>query len=144
MTWLEPIQYTDAEQGFAKRIQKETGIAEKGLNGEIKPLEENPGDPEGGSTDVADVSWNVPILHVSVTTAPVKTPWHSWPVAACGGMSIGHKGMAFAAKTLAATMVDLFEQPAKREEIRKEFEEKTKGVTYKGYIPDGPPPLPKD
>jgi len=142
MTWLGPIQYTDAEQEFAKRIQKETGIPEKGLNGEIKPVEENPGDPEGGSTDVADVSWNVPILHVSVTTAPVKTPWHSWPVAACGGMSIGHKGMTFAAKTLAATMVDLFEQPAKRAEIRAEFEEKTKGVTYKGYIPDGPPPLP--
>jgi aminobenzoyl-glutamate utilization protein B len=142
MTWLGPIQYTDAEQEFAKRIQKETGIAEKGLNGAITPLEESPGDPKGGSTDVADVSWNVPVLHVSVTTAPVGSPWHAWPVAACGGMSIGHKGMTFAAKTLAATMVDLFEQPAKRAEIRKEFEEKTKDVTYKGYIPDGPPPLP--
>jgi aminobenzoyl-glutamate utilization protein B len=52
--------------------------------------------------------------------------------------------MTFAAKTLAATMVDLFEQPAKRDEIRKEFAENTKGVVYKGYIPDGPPPLPKE
>jgi aminobenzoyl-glutamate utilization protein B len=144
MEWLGPIQYTAAEQEFAKTIQRETGIEQKGLDGEIKALDEHPGDPEGGSTDVADVSWNVPILHVSVTTAAAGSPWHAWPVAACGGMSIGHKGMTFAAKTLAATMVDLFEQPEKRAEIRREFEESTKGVVYKGYIPEGPPPLPKD
>jgi aminobenzoyl-glutamate utilization protein B len=144
MTWVGSIQYTAEEQEFAKTIQKETGIEPKGLNGAVTPLNENPGDPEGGSTDVADVSWNVPVLHVSVATAPVGSPWHAWPVAACGGMSIGHKGMTFAAKVLAATMVDLFEQPEKRTEIRREFEASTKGVIYKGYIPDGPPPLPKD
>ncbi len=38
----------------------------KGLDGAIQPLDENPGEPEGGSTDVADVSWNVPTLHLSV------------------------------------------------------------------------------
>jgi len=144
LAWLGPIQYTAEEQEFAKTIQRETGIEPKGLDGEIKPLDENPGAPEGGSTDVADVSWNVPILHVSVTTAPAGSPWHAWPVAACGGMSIGHKGMTFAAKVLAATMVDLFEQPEKRAEIRREFEESTKGVVYQGYIPEGPPPLPQD
>ncbi|HEV8579482.1 MAG TPA: amidohydrolase [Thermoanaerobaculia bacterium] len=142
MEWLGPIQYTEAEQEFAKTIQRETGIEPKGLDGSIKPLDEKPGDPEGGSTDVADVSWNVPILHVSVTTAPAGAPWHAWPVAACGGMSIGHKGMTFAAKVLAATMIDLFEQPDRRAEIRREFDERTNGVVYKGYIPEGPPPVP--
>src|SRR5262245_8128796 len=114
MEWVGPIQYTAEEQEFAKTIQKETGIEQKGLNGAVTPINENPGDPDGGSTDVADVSWNVPVLHVSVATAPVGSPWHAWPVAACGGMSIGHKGLTFAAKVLAATMVDLFEQPEKR------------------------------
>ncbi len=142
LTWLGPIQYTEEEQAFARKIQKETGVEEKGLSGDVQPLDENPEPPEGGSTDVADVSWNVPTLHVSVTTAPKSAPWHAWPVVACGGMSIGHKGMTYAAKTLAATMVDLFEQPARRDEIRREFEKNTKGVVYKGYIPDGPPPLP--
>jgi aminobenzoyl-glutamate utilization protein B len=144
MDWLGPIQYTAEEQEFARTIQRETGIEPKGLDGSIKPLDEHPGDPEGGSTDVADVSWNVPILHVSVTTAAAGSPWHAWPVAACGGMSIGHKGMTFAAKTLAATMVDLFEQPDRRAEIRREFAESTQGVVYKGYIPEGPPPLPQE
>jgi aminobenzoyl-glutamate utilization protein B len=41
-------------------------------------------------------------------------------------------------------MVDLFEKPETRAEIRREFEKNTQGTTYKPYIPDGPPPLPKD
>jgi aminobenzoyl-glutamate utilization protein B len=144
MEWVGPIQYTAEEQEFAKTIQRETHIEPKGMSGAVKPLNEHPGGPEGGSTDVADVSWNVPVLHVSVVTAPLNSPWHAWPVAASGGMSIGHKGLTYASKVLAATMVDLFEQPEKRAEIRREFEASTQGTVYKGYIPDGPPPLPKD
>jgi aminobenzoyl-glutamate utilization protein B len=142
LTWLGPIQYTEEEQAFARAIQKATGVEEKGLNGAIQPLEEPKPDPPGGSTDVADVSWIVPTLHVSVTTAPEGSPWHAWPVVACGGMSIGHKGMLQAAKVLAATMVDLFEDAKTREAIQTEFKEKMKGQIYKAYIPDGPPPVP--
>jgi aminobenzoyl-glutamate utilization protein B len=93
---------------------------------------------------VADVSWIVPTLHFSVTTAPEAAPWHAWPVVACGGMSIGHKGMEHAAKALAATMIDLFEDASVRESVQAEFREKTRGHVYKPYIPDGPPPVPKD
>ena len=50
--------------------------------------------------------------------------------------------MIYAAKALAATAVDLYENPEQRAAIRREFEEKTKGTTYKGYIPAGPPPVP--
>jgi aminobenzoyl-glutamate utilization protein B len=142
LTWLGPLQFTEEEHEFARAIQKATSVEPKGLSGEVRPLDENPGEPEGGSTDVADVSWNVPTLHVSVTTAPAGAPWHAWPVVASGGMSIGHKGMTYAAKVLAATMIDLFEKPETRQAIRAEFDEKTKGQVYKGYIPDGPPPVP--
>jgi len=142
MEWLGPIEYSQEEQEFARAIQRATGKDEKGVDGALQPLDENPGEPEGGSTDVADVSWIVPTLHVSITTAPVDTPWHSWPVVAAGGMSIGHKGMTYAAKVLAATMVDLFENADLRAAIQAEFAEKTAGHAYKGYIPDGPPPVP--
>ncbi len=144
LTWLGPIQYTKEEQEFAKAIQRATGVKEKGLSGAIQPLKEPRADPDGGSTDVGDVSWIVPTLHMSVTTAPEDAPWHAWPVVACGGMSIGHKGLAQAAKALAATMVDLFEDRKTREAIQSEFKEKTKGEVYKPYIPDGPPPVPKE
>ncbi len=59
-------------------------------------------------------------------------------------MSIGHKGMVYASKVLAATMVDLFEDDKTREAIQAEFKEKTKGEVYKSYVPDGPPPIPKN
>ena len=140
LTWLGPIEYTKEEQDFARAIQRATGVAEKGLNGVPKPLEGQ--EAQGGSTDVGDISWIVPTLHVSVTTAPEDTPWHAWPVVACGGMSIGHKGMVYAAKALAATMVDLFEDPQTREAIQSEFKEQTNGLVYKAYIPGGPPMLP--
>jgi len=144
MEWLGPLQYTNEEQEFAKAIQRATGVEPKGLNGAVQPLNPPKPDPEGGSTDVGDVSWIVPTLHLSVTTAPENAPWHAWPVVACGGMSIGHKGLVYAAKALAATMVDLFEDEKAREAIRAEFKEKTKGEVYKPYVPDGPPPIPRD
>ena len=96
---LGPIKYTDQEQQFAKAIQKSTGTEQKGLDGEVKPLETPKPDPPGGSTDVGDVSWVVPTLHLSVTTAP-ESIWHAWPVVAAGGMSIGHKGLDYAARRL--------------------------------------------
>lgn len=143
-TWLGPLEFTEAEQAFAKEIQRETGVEPLGLKGEIKPLDLNPGPPDGGSTDVADVSWNVPTIHLSVTTAAFEAPWHAWPVVAAGGTSIGHKGMNYAAKALASTMVDLYENPEARAAMKKEFEEKTKDFVYNPYIPEGPPPVPKE
>lgn len=143
LEWLGAITYTAEEQEFARAIQRATNVEPTGLKGDIKPLQPQPADPQGGSTDVADVSWIVPTLHFSVTTAPYRAPWHAWPVVACGGMSIGHKGMMMAAKTLAATAVDLFEDADQRAAIQAEFKEKTRGHVYKGYIPAGAPPLPK-
>jgi aminobenzoyl-glutamate utilization protein B len=142
MQALGPITYTEEEQLFARAIQKETGVPEKGLAGALKKFDANPGPAEGGSTDVADVSWNMPLIHVSVTTAPLAAPWHAWPVVASGGMSIGHKGMIWASKALAMTIVDLYQDPGLLAAMREEFVRKTAGVTYKPYIPDGPPPVP--
>lgn len=143
LRWLGPPVWSEAEQEFARMIQRETGVEPKGLSTIIEPLVENPGDPEGGSTDVADVSWQVPTLHLSVATAPIDAPWHAWPVVATGGMSIGHQGLTYAAKVLAATMVELYDDEVLRKEIRREFDEKRQGIIYKGYTPDGPPPIPE-
>jgi aminobenzoyl-glutamate utilization protein B len=144
MSWLDPLVFDDQEQAFAQAIQRANGVSETGLNVLLEPLDENPGLPEGGSTDVADVSWMVPTINIQVTTAPSAAPWHGWSVVATGGMSIGHKGMIWAANALAATMVDLYKEPAVRAAIREEFDRSTEGVTYKTYIPDGPPPLPEN
>lgn len=142
MNWLGPVVFSDEEQNYAKTIQKETQVETKGLAGNLKPFNANPGPPQGGSTDVADVSWNIPTIHVSVTTAPLAAPWHGWPVVSCGGMSIGHKGMVYASKALAATMIDLYRDPKLLQGMKSEFAKQTEGITYKPYIPAGPPPIP--
>jgi aminobenzoyl-glutamate utilization protein B len=142
LRWLGPVAFSEEEQAFARAIQRATGVPELGLDVTIQPLEGQA--LEGGSTDVADVSWVVPTLHVSVVTAPKDAPWHAWPVVATAGMSIGHKGMLLAAKTLAATMVDLYEQPALLAAVRAEFEASRGDVVYEAYVPDGPPRLPQD
>jgi aminobenzoyl-glutamate utilization protein B len=142
LTALPPLSFTDDEQAFARAIQRSAGVREVGLRTDIVPLPVTPGDPEGGSTDVGDVSWVAPVIHLEVTTAPDLAPWHAWPVVATAGMSIGQKGMIYAARALALTMVDLFESPPTRRAIRDEFDRATQGITYRPYIPDGPPPLP--
>jgi aminobenzoyl-glutamate utilization protein B len=143
LAWLGPVPFTPEEQEFAKEIQRATGVEPKGLDDKVQPWAAPKPYPDGGSTDVGDVSWVVPMLGLTVTTAPLDAPWHAWPVVACGGMSIGHKGLVYAAKALAATMVDLYEDPKIIQAIQAEFKEKTKGIVYKPFIPDGPPPLPK-
>ena len=141
LEYLGPIQYTEEEIAFGKKIQEATGKPQIGMDSQIRPLETTLEHPGGGSTDVGDVSWVVPTVRLRVTTAPKDTPWHSWAVVACGGMSIGHKGMEQAAKALSMTMVDLFENKKLVETVKKEFKERKGSAVYKGMVPDGPPPI---
>ena len=64
-----------------------------------------------GSTDVGDVSWNVPTIGMTAATWVPGTP-HSWQAVACDGTEIGTKGMMVAAKTMALTAIDLFTDPS--------------------------------
>lgn len=139
---IGPIKYTDEEVAFAKQIQKETNIEQKGMICEIKELEDHTKDPEGGSTDVAEVSWITPTLHLSTSCAPYGIPWHSWAVVSSSKHSIGYKGMFLAAKVMATTALDLFLDKEILIKMKKEFKDKRKGYTYKSGIPPGQkPPL---
>lgn len=138
---LGPLTYSEEETAFGKKIQEATGKAQVGMESSIKPFQDTKENPGGGSTDVGDVSWNVPNINLGVTVAPKDTPWHSWAVVACGGMSIGHKGMIHAAKALSMTAVDLFENPGSVEKIKAEFKQRKGDEVYKPIIPDGPPPI---
>ncbi len=138
---LGPIDYTDEEIAFGKKIQEVTGKKQVGMDSKIKPLEATKDHPGGGSTDVGDVSWNVANINLGVTTAPKDTPWHSWAVVACGGMSIGHKGMIYASKAMSMTMADLFENPDLVEKVKTEYKERKGDEVYEAMVPEGPPPV---
>jgi aminobenzoyl-glutamate utilization protein B len=141
---LGPITYTDEEMAFGRGIQEATGKPQVGMDSAIEPLEVTKSDPGGGSTDVGDVSWNVANINLGVTVAPKDTPWHSWAVVACGGMSIGHKGMSYAAKAMGMTMVDLFENPKLVDKVKAEYLERKGDEKYEAIVPDGPPPIGKN
>ena len=75
-------------------------------------------------------SWNVPSQVFMVATYPYRAPIYSWQVTACSGMSIGQKGMMVAAKTLAATVIDLFRNPSVVEAAKNDLEAHRKGHPF--------------
>jgi aminobenzoyl-glutamate utilization protein B len=135
--------FTPEEQAFARAMQKTLGMKEDGLSTKIEPFEE-PKTVSGGSTDVSDVSWNVPTNgEVSVAARPLGSPSHSWTVASSSCSSAGFRGMITAAEVVAASGIDLLLDPSIIEKAKTEFAEETKGFTYRSPIPDGQkPPVP--
>jgi aminobenzoyl-glutamate utilization protein B len=136
------VTYTEEETRFAEEIAKSLGAG--GLNAEVasgvQPFKTE--SQAYGSTDVGDVSFAVPTAGLRIATWVPGTPAHSWQAVAAGGTSIGLKGMMVAAKTLAATAIDLFKDPKAIAEGRAEFLER-RGPDFK-YVPllgDRPPAL---
>lgn len=82
--------------------------------------------PTPGSTDVGDVSWETPTAQVYTATFASGIPGHSWQIVSMGKSSVAKKGMLLAAKVLAVTAKDLFEQPETLLAAKAEFAKKTK------------------
>ncbi len=66
-----------------------------------------------------------------------RSPGHSWQNVAAIGSTIGEKGTLYAAKVLAATAVDLLEDPKLIAAARTHWQEQMKGRKYTTLIPDG-------
>ena len=90
-----------------------------------------------GSTDVADVSWKVPLGEFEIACEIIGSPGHSWQNVATSGMSIGHKGMLTAAKILAVSALEFLQNPNLVENALKEHEYLHKDKPYKSPLPDG-------
>lgn len=125
-------KYTAEEKIFAEKIAQSLGNAL-----DVKYVEGvSPYDPNakpGGSTDVGDVSYNVPTVGFGTATWVPGTAAHSWQAVAAGGTSIGVKGMMVAAKTLTITGIELFLNPELIKKARVEFEER-RGKDFQ-YVP---------
>jgi aminobenzoyl-glutamate utilization protein B len=99
----------------------------------------------GGSSDVGDVSWIVPMGQIMTTCAPLGVQVHTWQATASFGSSIGMKGMHYAAKVMALSAYELLlDQDGILENAKAEFTASTKGVIYKPGIPtNAKPPVKK-
>jgi aminobenzoyl-glutamate utilization protein B len=119
MMRLGPPRFDDLDKALAADIQKSLrrddimtsygrfGLKAKtgeALSEEIYPLGSGVNSLVG-STDVGTVSWVVPTVQCRVACYAVGTPGHSWQLVAQGQAPAAHKGLAYAAKTMAGTAV---------------------------------------
>jgi len=133
LTQVGGIEYTAEEKSFADKIAislgQESADLVKAKN--VQPYKETA--RAYGSTDVGDVSFVVPTVGFGTATWVPGTSAHSWQAVAAGGTSIGNKGMMIAAKTLALTAINLFQDPDLVKKAKAEFLER-RGADFK-YIP---------
>jgi len=83
-----------------------------------------------GSVDGGDVSYIAPFAQFTAATWPIGSAAHTWTSTSCSGSSIGRKAMLFAGKIMAATLYDMFKDPAKVKAAREEFEKSLGGFKY--------------
>lgn len=130
-----PIDWTDEEQEFARTCQREIGVPELGLASVLMPL--LPEITTGGGTDVGDVSYNAPTGLFGWSSMPVGIGLHTWPVTACGGMSIGDKSAINSATIMAGVGYDLMIDADLRALVRDDFRRRTEGKSFVSALPPG-------
>jgi aminobenzoyl-glutamate utilization protein B len=135
------VTYTPEEQAFADEIRKTLTEPPTVPLGSQETVQRS-ASGGGASTDLADVSWNVPTVSMTGATFVPGIPAHSWQATACAGGSIGVKGMMVAAKSMALMTIDLFTDPAHIRNARVEFDRKRgPGFAYKTRLAGRKPVL---
>jgi aminobenzoyl-glutamate utilization protein B len=136
------VKYTPEEAAFAQELQKSLGSQAQPLETAWTIAPWQFGGNSTGSTDVADVSWNVPTVQIGAATWVPGTAAHSWQAVAASGMSIGAKGMMVAAKTIALTTADLFTSPTTIAAAKTELDQRRgKDFVYRTRLGDRKPAL---
>lgn len=90
-----------------------------------------------GSNDVGDVSQCIPTACFSAACFAMGTAPHTWQEVAQGKSELAHKGMFFASQVLAATAVNILEDPELADKAKADFEAVMEGQEYESLIPDG-------
>lgn len=156
-----PITYTNEEWEYEKSFAKTVSDTNKknftniikSLNPTLsqeqveeiakKPIDDTlypplyPTKPLTASSDVGDASWCTPTVQLMVAAFPQGLPPHSWQWVSMGKAKATHKAMFAAAKSMAFTAYELFENPQILQKAKEEHKANLGGLTYKN-------PLPKD
>ncbi len=151
--------YNEEELAWAKKLgksvpieQKKAGLLRSLLPNAIDLLDVDintkiydpygEGTVIGGSSDVADVAWNLPTQQFSTAYFVVGCPGHSWQHTAIGGTTIAQKSTIYASKIMATTTIDLLKDNNLRDQVKDDWEKRMRGRKYKSPLPlDLKPPL---
>jgi aminobenzoyl-glutamate utilization protein B len=107
-------KWTEADQAFAKLVQRNMKVREQGLPTDVGRLD-GPTRPEdnrgGGSDDIGDVSWSVPTVTLRYAANIPGMTGHHWSSAIAEATPVAHKGVTTGAKVEAMTALDLLLKP---------------------------------
>lgn len=125
-------KWSEADQLLAKELQREIGVPKVDpLPDKVKALEAPGAWRGGGSDDVGDISWVVPMTYMRYPANIPNLPGHSWADAISMATPIAHKGSLAGAKVQATTALDFLMKPELLEQAWKYFREvQTKDQKY--------------
>jgi aminobenzoyl-glutamate utilization protein B len=136
------VPYTPADVEFAKKIQSTLSgkVPDISTAQNVEPFTLGGFFP--ASTDVGDITWVVPTAGLGTATWVPGAPAHSWQAVSTGSTAIGLKAMINAAKVIAMTGVDIFNNPTIVDKARKELDGRVGAdFKYQSMIGDRKPAL---
>ena len=135
MQEAEKPEYTDDDYEYAARFAADQ--ASPSIDTAILPADQS---INLGSTDVGDVSWQVPTGLIGVTTEAAGCALHTWQIVAQGKSPLAHKGMHYAARILFAAAKKLYESPERCALIQDDYQHVIGHRTYQSMLPDSVKP----
>ena len=135
MQEAEKPEYADDDYEYAARFAADQ--ASPSIDTAILPADQS---INLGSTDVGDVSWQVPTGLIGVTTEAAGCALHTWQIVAQGKSPLAHKGMHYAARILFAAAKKLYESPERCALIQDDYQHVIGHRTYQSMLPDSVKP----
>lgn len=135
MQEAEKPEYADDDYEYAERFAADQ--ASPSIDTAILPADQS---INLGSTDVGDVSWQVPTGLIGVTTEAAGCALHTWQIVAQGKSPLAHKGMHYAARILFAAAKKLYESPERCALIQDDYQHVIGHRTYQSMLPDSVKP----
>jgi aminobenzoyl-glutamate utilization protein B len=135
-------EWTGEEQAFARALQKNLGVKETGMPGEVDSLKPPPAVfVGGGSSDVGDVTLIAPTATIRFPGVVPGAISHHWSTVSSTYGSAAWKGLNAGARAIAASAIDLLTMPDELKKARDEFEEYTSKNPYRSFLPDDAVPF---
>lgn len=109
-------QWSDADQQFARALQRAMGSDERGLVTQLSQLRGRESIPPeqqtgGASDDIGDLMWSLPTITLRFPSNVPGAIGHHWTSAISMATPVAHKGATQGAKVYAMTIVDLLTRP---------------------------------
>jgi aminobenzoyl-glutamate utilization protein B len=141
LTQITFPELNEEEKSFVEQLSTSLSEQENIDFKYIVPFEMITDTKRSGSTDVGDVTWNVPTAGYRIMSYVPGTEGHSWQATACSGSVFGKRGMLIAAKAMSSATLELLYSPELIKEIRVEWKDMKGDYQYAPLIGDRKPAL---